>query len=169
MLIFALIFFLASKALFFINENKLFYYQAVDDSPLRRGIFSVSLKKAKIKKLSSQLGTNEAIFSNNFKYYINYFSSAKTPNMVTLYNSKGKQIRELKNNNHLLEKAKIYACSQKEFFTIKTSEGIELNASILKPLNFNENKKYPIILHQYSGPGSQEVLDKWDFAVDYAW
>ena len=49
----------------------------------------------------------------------------------------------------------------KELFSFKTNDGVELNGWIMKPANFNPNKKYPVIIHQYSGPGSQEVADKW--------
>ncbi len=147
----------------FDAENKIFYYQAVDKSPLQRSIFKVNFNGKKKKELTKEAGTNDAKFSSNFKYYINYFSNSETPRKITLYNSKGKLIRVLEDNKKLKDKIPNYGGVNKEFFTFKTSEGIELNAFMVKPPNFDKNKKYPVIVNQYSGPNSQEVLDSWDF------
>ncbi len=143
------------------SEKKFFYYQAAKESPMRREIYYVSLDRKKFGKLSQQNGTNNADFSNGFKYFINYFTSIGTPNKVTLHDSKGTLIRTLEDNKELQEKLKDYQIQPKEFFTFKTSENIELNGWMIKPAGFDVNKKYPVILTQYSGPNSQSVLDKW--------
>ncbi len=143
-------------------NRKLFYFQAVDDSPINRAVFSVNMK-GKVKKLSEQTGTNNAEFSKNFNYFINFFSNSETPKTINLYNSKGELIRTLINNDRVKKLAEKYGGVNKEFFTFKTSENIELNAWIIKPPDFNIAKKYPVIITQYSGPGSQEVLNRWDF------
>lgn len=143
------------------SEKKFFYYQAAKESPMRREIYYVSLDRKKFGKLSQQNGTNNADFSNGFKYFINYFTSIGTPNRVTLHDSKGTLIRTLEDNKELQEKLKDYQIQPKEFFTFKTSENIELNGWMIKPAGFDVNKKYPVILTQYSGPNSQSVLDKW--------
>ncbi len=149
----------------FDNRRKMFYYQSAEESPLDRTVYRVSIKGKK-EKLSEQEGTNSAEFSKNFKYFINYFSNSETPNYVTLHNSKGKLIRVLTDNNKLKELVKEYGGVNKEFFTFKTSDNITLNAWMIKPPDFDSTKKYPVIITQYSGPGSQEVLNKWSFGWD---
>jgi dipeptidyl-peptidase-4 len=142
--------------------RKLFYFQAAKESPLRREIYFTSLDGKKTGKLSPQTGTNDVDFSEGFKYYINYLTNVTTPKLVTLHDQTGKLIRTLEDNSALTEKAKEYGISIKEFFTFKTSEGIELNGWILKPANFSVSKKYPMVMTQYSGPNSQKVLDEWN-------
>ncbi len=144
-------------------KNKLFYYQSAEASPILRDIYVINLKGDKKQKLSKKEGTNNADFSKNFKYFINSFSNVNTPTLVNLYNSKGDFIREIKNNNKVKEEADKYGGVHKSFFKFKTSEGIELNAWIVKPSDFDENKKYPVLMYQYSGPNSQSVLNDWDF------
>ncbi len=147
------------------NITHFFYYQSNEESPLNRGVYKVSIKGKK-EKLSESGGTNRAEFSKNFKYYINYFSNAETPNFVTLHNAKGKLIRILLDNKNIKELVEEYGGINKEFFKFKTSENTELNAWIIKPPNFDNTKKYPVIITQYSGPGSQQVLNRWSFGWD---
>ena len=143
----------------FDDKRKMFYYQAAKESPLRREVYYVSLDGKKIGKLSTREGTNRAVFSTGFKYYINYFNNAETPNIVTLHDDNGKLIRTLEDNSELKDRLKDYELSKKEFFTFKNPEGVDLNGWMLKPENFDPSKKYPVLMVQYSGPNSQEVLD----------
>jgi dipeptidyl-peptidase-4 len=141
--------------------RKLFYYQAAAESPTRREVYYTSQDGKKKGKLSSLQGTNRADFAKGFKYYINYFSNSTTPNLVTLHDWQGKQIRVLESNEALKNTVKDYALAMKEFFTFKTSEGIELHGWMLKPAGFNPSQKYPVLITQYSGPNSQQVLDNF--------
>jgi dipeptidyl-peptidase-4 len=133
---------------------------------MRREVYFVSLDGKKSGKLSAQSGTNKADFSSGYKYFINYFSNIETPNLVTLHDQSGKLIRTLEDNAKLTELLKSYFLGKKEFFTFKTPEGVELNGWMLKPGNFDANKKYPVVMTQYSGPNSQEVLDSWSVGWD---
>jgi dipeptidyl-peptidase-4 len=139
--------------------KKIFYYQAAKESPMRREVYFVSLDGKKSGKLSSQTGTNRASFSAGYQYFINYFCNTENPNLVTLHDQSGKLIRSLEENTNLKNLIKEYQISKKEFFSFKTSEGVELNGWMLKPLHFDPAKKYPAVLFQYSGPKSQKVLD----------
>ena len=143
------------------EKTKIFYYQAAKESPLRREIYYVSLDGKKAGKLSPLMGTNNAVFSTSFKYFINYFTNSSTPNQVSLYDSKGKLIRVLEDNKGLQDKLKEYQIQAKEFFTFTSSENVELNGWMIKPANFDETKKYPVLMTQYSGPNSQSVTDDW--------
>ncbi len=148
--------------------KKVYYYQAAVESPLRRDVYFISRDKKKKGKISKQKGWNDAVFSKNFKYYINYFSSSKTPNLITLHeNKKGEQIRILQDNTVLKNTLKVFNIKPKEFFTFTTSEGVELNGYMLKPAGFDPAQKYPVVMTQYSGPNSQQVADSWGRGVNW--
>jgi len=141
--------------------KKIFYYQAAKESPMRREVYFVSLDGKKSGKLSTQNGTNASDFSSGYKFYINYFSNLETPNLITLHDQTGKLIRTLQDNSELKKSLNDYKLPKKEFFSFKTSEGVELNGWMIKPVDFDSSKKYPVLMTQYSGPNSQQVADKW--------
>lgn len=142
------------------QKANVFYYTSNEESPLRTAVYKID-GKGKKTKLSTRTGTNNALFSKNLNYYINTYSSAQTPTLITLNNNKGQEMVTLLDNKELKNKISQLNMPTKEFFTFKTSKGVELNGWMMKPANFNPSKKYPVIMHQYSGPGSQQVLDKW--------
>lgn len=142
------------------QKANVFYYTSNEESPLRTAVYKID-GKGKKTKLSTRTGTNNALFSKNLNYYINTYSSAQTPTLITLNNNKGQEMVTLLDNKELKNKISQLNMPTKEFFTFKTSEGVELNGWMMKPANFNPSKKYPVIMRQYSGPGSQQVLDKW--------
>ena len=142
------------------QKNNVFYYTSNEESPLRSAVYKVD-GKGKKTKLSTRVGTNNALFSKNFAYYINTYSSKDTPTLITLNNNKGKEMATLMDNAELKSKVANLNMPTKEFFTFKTPDGVELNGWMMKPAHFDPNKKYPVIMHQYSGPGSQQVLDRW--------
>ncbi len=145
------------------EKNKLFYYISAETSPIVRELFVTDISGKAKKKLSTIEGINQCSFSENFKYYINSCSNINMPTFVSLHDSKGKQIRVLKDNKALTEKAKEYGGVNKSFFKFTTSENVELNGMMVKPPDFDPNKKYPVLMSQYSGPNSQEVLNEWAF------
>ena len=142
------------------QKANVFYYTSNEGSPLRTAVYKID-GKGKKTKLSTRTGTNNALFSKNLNYYINTYSSAQTPTLITLNNNKGQEMVTLLDNKKLKSKTAQLNMPTKEFFSFKTSEGVELNGWMMKPANFNPSKKYPVIMHQYSGPGSQQVLDTW--------
>lgn len=142
------------------KQSNVFYYTSNEGSPLRTAVYKID-GKGKKTKLSTRTGTNDAIFSSNYSYYINTFSNISTPTLITINDNKGKELATMLDNKKLKEKIATLTLPQKEFFTFRTSEGVELNGWMMKPANFDATKKYPVIMHQYSGPGSQQVLDRW--------
>lgn len=141
--------------------SRAFYFQAAEESPLVRDVYKVDAKGVKTK-LTTDKGTNSAHFSKNFKYFQNYHQSADSPVTVSLKDAKGKTVRVLEDNSALKEKLAGLALSKKEFFQFKAPSGEVLNGYMMKPINFDPNKRYPVLMTQYSGPGSQQVLDRWD-------
>ena len=137
-----------------------FYYTSNEESPMRQAVYKIDRKSKKVK-LSNQQGTNSPIFSSSMKYFMNKFTSLDTPMLITLNDNTGKVLKTLVTNDKLKDKLAGYAIPQKEFFTFKTTEGVGLNGWVMKPVNFDPSKRYPVLMFQYSGPGSQQVLDKW--------
>ncbi len=148
----------------FDEKNQVCYYQSAEVSPMDRNVYSVKLNGTAKKLLTPEKGTNNTVFSNGFKYYINYFSSVTQPNTVSLFNSKGKMIRVLESNDELVAKLKEYQYLPKEFTMLPAADGMTmLNAWMIRPFNFDPSKKYPVVMTQYSGPNSQSVLNSWSF------
>lgn len=145
------------------ETSKTVYYTSSETSPTQRNLYCIGIDGKGKKCLTPEKGTNEVSFSKSFKYFVNDYSSAVIPDIYTLYDNTGKQIRILQDNTDLLAKMKESQFAKKEFFTCKTSDGVELNGWMIKPTNFDPNKKYPVFMSVYGGPGSQEVLDKWDY------
>lgn len=143
-----------------------FYYESNEGSPLRKAVYKIDGKGNKTK-LTQQEGTNNAIFSSNLQYFINTYSNLTTPPVITLNNNTGKQLNVLVSNDKLKQKLAQLDLPEKEFFSFKTSQGIQLNGWMIKPVGFDGSKKYPVLMYQYSGPGSQEVLDKWAIGGDH--
>ena len=152
----------------FDEKNKTIFYQSVENSSINRAIYKINLNGKDKVKLTQNTGANSATFSPNFQYFINTFSTASQPTTYTLNESKtGKQIQVIENNEALASKLKSYELPQKEFFVLKTEKGNELNAWIMKPANFDASKKYPVFMIQYSGPGSQQVVNQWGSSNEY--
>lgn len=152
----------------FDEKNKTIYYQSVENGSTIRDVYKIGLDGKNKVKLSQQVGTNSATFSPNFQFFINSFSSSSQPTINTLNSTNdGKQIQSIIDNKTLAEKVKKYNLPTKEFFELTTDKGIKLNAWMIKPTDFDANKKYPVFMYQYSGPGSQQVDNKWNTANDY--
>ncbi len=150
------------------EKTKTVFYQSVENGSINRDVYSIKLNGKNKTRLSKSAGVNKATFSPNYNYYINSFASATTPPQYTLNDAKdGKQVQSILTNDALLEKTKEYNLPQKEFSVLKTDKGNELNMWMIKPKDFNPNKKYPVFMYQYSGPGSQQVENTWHSTNDY--
>jgi dipeptidyl-peptidase-4 len=152
----------------FDEKTKTIFYQSVENGSINRDVYRITLDGKNKVRLSKNVGGNAATFSPNFQYYINTFSSASQPTIYTLNESKaGKEIQVIENNQDLATKLKGYNLPSKEFFVLKTEKGNELNAWIMKPKDFDASKKYPVFMVQYSGPGSQQVVNQWGSSNEY--
>jgi dipeptidyl-peptidase-4 len=137
------------------------FYQAAEESPLRRSIYKADMVKGLKTKLSTNQGTNSATFSKNGKYYINGFTNINTPGITTVHEVTGKELRVLENNAGLKSTLAGLNLPAKEFITVKSADGRDLNAYIMKPSDFDPSRKYPLVMIQYSGPDSQTVQDSY--------
>lgn len=143
------------------EKSKTIYYESNEESPYTRTSYSVKIDGSSKKKLTPKVGNNRLTFSTGMKYFINYYSTANTPNYITMNSSNGKELMVLKSNEGLTRLAKDYAFSKKEFFNIKNENGDTLYGWMIKPANFDPAKKYPVMMHVYGGPGKNTVVDSW--------
>ena len=149
-------------------KSKSVFYQSVENGSINRDVYRIGLNGKNKVRLTNETGTNRATFSPNFDYFINNYSSVTTPPQYTLRQATdGKQVKEIVENSAVLTKLKPYDLPTKEFQTITTEKGHVLNAWFIKPANFDPTKKYPVFMYQYSGPGSQEVSNRWASSNDY--
>ena len=146
----------------FSPKNSEILVQTTEKGSTNRVVSKINIKTGKKQIVSELNGTNNADFSKSFQYFINTHSSAEQPNTYTLRDFNGKTLRELQNNNSALKKLQSDGFVNKEFFQIPNKNGDQMNAWMIKPKDFSPNKKYPVLMYQYSGPGSQQVSNAWD-------
>lgn len=150
------------------EEKGLAYYQAAKESPLQREIYMTGLK-GRTNKMSTQSGWNQAQFSSTFDYFVLDYSTHNIPPVYTVFERKGNEVRVIENNAQVQKVQKSVEALPVEFFSFKTEDNVSLNGYMIKPANFDENKKHPVFMYQYSGPGSQQVVDRWQGRRYYWW
>ena len=136
------------------------FYQAASINPHDRQVL-VSHKNGKTARLTNQKGWNSAVFAGDYSYFINTWSDYDTPYVFTVRDAAGKVLSTPEDNKKLRETIAQYGWTKKEPFTFTTSEGVKLDGWMVKPADFDASRKYPVILFQYSGPGSQQVKNSW--------
>ena len=152
----------------FDEKSGMVYYQSVENGSINRDVYAIKVDGKSKVRLSSKTGTNSATFSPNFQYFINTYSSATSAPTYTLNDSKtGAVVKTIVSNEAVEQKLAKYDVAPKEFFVLTTEKGHQLNAWMIKPKNFDPNKKYPVFMFQYSGPGSQQVSNTWNGTNDY--
>lgn len=152
-----------------IDEKRgIVYYLSAESGPFNRDLYSVRIDGKKKNKLTLNSGWNSVDFSKGFKYFINSWSDANTPPNYSVFGADGKFIVNLRENKRILQKMEEYGFSKLEFFNFKTSENIKLNGWMIKPVNFDSLKKYPIFMYVYGGPGSQTVKNQWGYS-NFIW
>ena len=148
------------------EQSATLYYQAALPTPINRTVYALNLKKNKVTAITSETGTHYALFTPDMNYFIDSYSSINEPPSYTLRDKQGKQVREMLNNNPLLEEWQSLGLPKKEFFSFVTERGDTLNGWILRPAG-DSNIKHPALLMQYSGPASQFVYDRWKIDWEY--
>lgn len=138
------------------------YVQTTQQGSINKVVSKINIETGKSQLISEAEGNNSASFSKNFKYFIETSSSAKKPYTYVLKDGSGRVLKQLQDNSE--QKAKLEADNfvTREFITVPNEAGDQMNAWIMKPKNFDKNKKYPLFMYQYSGPGSQQVSNTWD-------
>ena len=138
------------------NDN--IYFSAYTKDGLGVDLWNVSINKRYKKKIVGDGSYHTFKISPSKKYFINLYSNINTPSVTQIINNKGNQIIQLLKSPDPL---KNYNVAKTELLTIQTDQNIALNARIIKPFSFDENKKYPVLLYVYNGPGVQLVRNNW--------
>jgi len=149
------------------EKNRIIYYTSSESAPINKELYSIKFDGTKKTKISQREGNYEAQFTKDFSYYINTFHDANTPPIISVNDNKGKTIKTIIDNKKLGEKILEFGFQKKEFFSFNTKD-TKLNGWMIKPKDFDANKKYPVLMYVYGGPGSQSVDNKWGY-FDLAW
>jgi dipeptidyl-peptidase-4 len=150
------------------EKTKTLYFNSTERTPIGRDVYQIQLDGSGKKLIAGLTGTNTATFSPDYSYFILTHSSAKSPAKISLNSAKTGLMRVLEDNAKLAAQVAEYHMSPREFFEIPLANGDHLNGYTIKPANFDPTKKYPVLMHVYGGPGSQQVLDVFP-AADYYW
>nr|MDQ3100311.1 prolyl oligopeptidase family serine peptidase [Bacteroidota bacterium] len=150
------------------EKNKRVIFTMVGAAPENQEVNAVPLAGGKIARLSPEGGHSDAEFSTGFRYFINTRSTLNTPPVITLHDGKGKQVKVLKDNEKLKTALDEFGMVKREFFQFKSDADVELRGWIMRPPNSKEGQKYPVLMTQYSGPNSNEVLDQFA-GRDHLW
>jgi dipeptidyl-peptidase 4 len=145
------------------EKSHTLYYLSHERGVIHQDVYSINIDGSNNKRISTEDGWNDAEFSKGFKYYILDHSSSDVPDKYTLYNSNGKLIRKLEENEKVAEKMKEFNFVKHEFISVPVSNGLNLNAWIMKPADFNPSKKYPVFMYVYGGPQSQTATDAFSY------
>ena len=142
-------------------RNNRIYYTSTEESPLERHLYSISFSGNNKQKLTEAEGTHDISMGPNGKFYINRYSNTSTPTQVELWSVTDGQLEVLEDNESVNEFTESHVYAPRELFSFTTSDGQELDGYMLKPVDFDSTKKYPILLNIYGGPGAQGVYNEW--------
>lgn len=144
------------------EKAKTVYYTSAEVSPLERHLYAISFDGKRKTRLTEGNGFHDINMSNDYQFYIDHYSNATHPKVATLYRTRrNARLKVLEDNKELVERVEDFGIVPKEFFTFKNDDGVVLNGFFLKPADFDPSREYPVMVYQYSGPGSQEVQDSW--------
>ncbi len=149
---------MVNEFLGFDESGKNVFFSSTKESPIQKHIYSVNIKSKKVKKLTKEHGTHNAVFSPNMQYFIDSYSSTDVAKVYALRNAKGKEVYELLRDEDPLEE---YNLGKMTLGTIENEDGIELHYRMIKPANFDTAVEYPVFYYVYGGPHAQLVTDSW--------
>lgn len=147
------------------ESRKKVYYTAAKKSPMERKLYSVNWNGWGERVLTPEDGTHDIVKVEGYNYFLDKYSALNEPPVYYLRNNKGERVRTLEDNIKLALTLQEYELGTLKFTTFKSEDGVDLNGWMITPPNFDESKKYPVLMYQYSGPGSQQVMDR--FPVGY--
>lgn len=142
--------------------GKKIYYLSAEASPLQQQLYSIDFSGANEKKLTTVPGYHKINMGPNTKYYLNMYSNITTPVHVSLHNNTGKELKLLVDNQQVSNYLDNHAYAYPQLIQFKTSDGVVLDASIIKPYDFDSTKKYPVVFTVYGGVESHDVFNQFE-------
>ena len=153
----------------YVNEKqKQIFYLSNESGVLNRDLYVIGFDGKKKTLLSSGDGWNSTLFSPNGNYYRNTYSNLNTLPAYTIRNAKGKELRVLNDNQSVKGTMDEYGFVQRELISCTTADGTVLHGWMMKPANFDQSRRYPVMMNCYGGPGSQQVMNAYSGAQDLA-
>jgi len=150
----------SSEGTYYEDRRKI-YFSSAEKSPMERNLYAILMNGKEKKIITPNKGWNDISWSKQFKYFLESYSNVNKPTVYTLKDAEGRTIKKLKDNSKLRKKIEEYDISPQELINVKLSDQLNLNGWMIKPSNFEVGKQYPLIMYQYSGPGSQQVTNKF--------
>jgi dipeptidyl-peptidase-4 len=149
-----------------------YYFYASPQDGTQRYLYRVPLNgSGKANRLSpeSQIGTHKYSFSPDTKWAIHSFSTLNTPPRYELIEVETHRVvKVLEDNSEIAERMNSLGCQPAESLKLDIGNGIEFDAWMLKPKDFDPTKKYPLFIYVYGEPHAQTVLNEWGAAqIDF--
>ncbi|GAB3972860.1 S9 family peptidase [Spirosoma terrae] len=150
-------------------KGKKVYFTSTEVSPTERHLFVADLDGKNKRRLTTVAGRHTVNFSPNGLYFIDRYSNLQTPTQVELRDTKGQLLKALETNKAVADYVASHAYAPKEITAFTTSDGQRIDISIIKPVDFDPAKKYPVVLDVYGGPGSQSVYNEFAVTSWHQW
>ena len=141
------------------TKNDMVYFTSTEVSPLERHVYKIRLDGKKKQQLTKEPGTHTPTFARNFAAFTDSYSNEATPTRIVAIDNDGKRLAMIEEN--AMPVLRDYALAVPTFLQFETSDGVMLDAEILRPADFDSSKKYPVLMYAYGGPGSQVVQRRW--------
>jgi dipeptidyl-peptidase-4 len=150
-------------------KRRTLYYSSTQVSPLQRQLYAIDYDGTHDRRITTVAGTHHIDMSPNAVYYIDRWSSVHQPVQVELWTTSGRKLRTLEDNASVGRWLATHAYSPAEPFSFTTSDGVRLDASMIKPVPFDSTRRYPVVFDIYGGPGSQQVYDQFEAGTWSQW
>jgi dipeptidyl-peptidase-4 len=148
------------RTLYGVNQNAgVLYFSASEHSPIGTDIYRINIDGTGLTRLSQTEGTHRALFNPDFTLFADVWSNVTTPTQVRLYRTNGSEVRALDLNP--VTALRDYRLSTPEFVQVKTRDGFVMEGMLIKPVDFNPNRRYPVYQFTYAGPGASQVKNQW--------
>ena len=141
------------------KANGWVYFAATKDSHIEENVYRVRVTGGDVERVSKGKGWHSANFNDNFTHFVGTWSDISTPPQVRLFTADGNLVRTL--NENKVDVLGTYKLSRPEFMTVKTRDGFEMEAMMIKPPDFDASKKYPVMIYTYAGPHAPSVFNRW--------
>lgn len=144
------------------DEDQRIYYTSTEVSPLERHLYAVDFDGSDKQQFTRVEGTHNIHMSPNTRYFLDRYSNTSTPTQVELWETSEGKLRTLEDNAAVKEFTENHVYAPRELFTFTTSDGRQLDGYVIKPIDFDSTRSYPLLLNIYGGPGAQGVYNAWE-------
>ncbi len=141
------------------EKNEIVYFTAQEKDPKEKHLYKVNFDGIGFEKISTGDFTHRINFNNSAEFYFDTYSNISTPPILSLNKNDGSLLKELASYDD--EKLELINLRRPEIFSITSKDGFQLPAEIMKPVDFNPTKKYPLIIYVYGGPSAPQVQNAW--------